>query len=127
MMEVLGTIGSLAVVILLIVLSVLAVAVVALVVFGCMAGALLADWRGLWRRLTRLARGGPRLTLKRSGDAVPARLRAQLSGSTSGTRRRFLLGAGRSGERESREHGPGRGFSGARIRGHRPVDRHTRL
>ncbi|MFI9839610.1 hypothetical protein ACIHFD_21425 [Nonomuraea sp. NPDC051941] len=119
MMEVLGTIGSLAVVLLLIVLAVLAISVVALVVLGCLAGSMATDWRGLWRRLARLARRGPRLTLKRSGDAVPARLRAELSGSTSGTRRRFLLGAARSGG-----HGHPRG---PRIRGHRPVDRHTRL
>lgn len=125
-MEVLGTIGSLAVVLLFIVLAVLAISVVALVVLGCLAGSMLVDWRGLWRRLVKLARGGPRLTLKRSGEAVPARLRAELSGSTSGTRRRFLLGAARS-----REHGPGRGLNGSRIHGHRPVDRqvdrHTRL
>lgn len=118
-MEVLGTIGSLAVVLLLIVLAVLAISVVSLVVLGCLAGSMVTDWRGLWRRLARLARREPRLTLKRSGDAIPARLRAELSGSTSRTRRRFLLGAA-----GSRGHGHPRG---PRIHGHRPVDRHTRL
>ncbi|MFG6199327.1 hypothetical protein [Nonomuraea sp. JJY05] len=137
MMEVLGTIGSLAVVLLLMVLSVLAISVVSLAVFGGMVASMLTDWRGLWRRLTRLARGGPKLTLKRSGDTVPARLRAQLSGSMSRTRRRFLLGGAPSKEHGPKEHGPkeheskerGRGgdLRGSRIRGHRPMERRTSL
>lgn len=125
-MEVLGTIGSLAVVLLLIALSVLTLSVVVLVVLGLMAGSMVADRRGLWRRLTRhgpLGRGrDPRLTLRRSGDAAPARLRAKLSGSTPGTRRRFLLGGSRPGG-----HGRGGDPRGSRIHGPRPVERQTRL
>ncbi|WP_433444329.1 hypothetical protein [Nonomuraea sp. CA-141351] len=116
MLEVIGTIGSLMTVLLLIVLTVLAISVAALVGFAVLAGSM-ADWPGLWRRLTRRR---PRLTLKLSGSAVPARLRAELSGSMPRLRRRFPLGGAQP--REGRGAGDPRR---SRLHAHRPVERHT--
>ncbi|MFB4274002.1 hypothetical protein ACBJ59_01810 [Nonomuraea sp. MTCD27] len=119
MMTVLGTIGSLVVVLLLVVLAVLLISAVAMVTLLAMAASM-TQWRTVWRRLTRRRSG---LELKLSGPAVPERLRAELHGSVSRVRRRFLLGDARPGERRAAERGGGP----PRSRLHRrAVERHTR-
>ncbi|GGS64369.1 hypothetical protein ACFFV7_01690 [Nonomuraea spiralis] len=118
MLTVIGTIGSLVVVFVLIVLAVLVIAVVAMLALAALAGSL-ADWRALWRRLTRR---GARLPLKLSAPEAPARLRAELSGGTPLVSRRFRLAAvARSGERRPGVRRPGRR---ARLRGRSGLTSH---
>ncbi|MFC5829924.1 hypothetical protein [Nonomuraea insulae] len=112
MMTVLGTIGSLVVVLLLLVAAVLLISVVAMVTLVAIAASM-TDWKRWWRQRARRA---PALELKLSGEAVPARLRAELSGRVSRVRRRFALGGAHPG---------GRGPHRPRLH-RRPVERRTR-
>ncbi|MFI7612285.1 hypothetical protein ACIBP6_13790 [Nonomuraea terrae] len=134
MLTVLGTIASLMIVAILVVLAVLLISAVTMAALLATA-ATLVRWHPLWLRLTRrrsqrrsqrLSQGEPRLPLKLSGDTVPDRLRADLSGNVPLVRRRLTLGGARPAGR-----GSGQGRSGAgshRSRLHLPVtaERRTR-
>ncbi|TDD37500.1 hypothetical protein E1286_37150 [Nonomuraea terrae] len=138
MLTVLGTIASLMIVAILVVLAVLLISAVTMAALLATA-ATLVRWHALWLRLTRrrsqrrsqghsqrLSQGEPRLPLKLSGDTVPDRLRADLSGNVPLVRRRLTLGGARPAGR-----GSGHGRSGAgshRSRLHLPVtaERRTR-
>ncbi|WP_146615601.1 hypothetical protein [Nonomuraea aridisoli] len=112
-------IASLMVVALLVVLAVLLISAVTMTALLAMA-ATMVRWRGLRRRFPQGRAGRePRLPLKLSGETVPGRLRAELSGGVPAVRRRLRLGGARPG-------GHGRDGSGPRpSRLHSPADRRT--
>ncbi|MEU6717173.1 hypothetical protein ABZ897_37410 [Nonomuraea sp. NPDC046802] len=106
------------VVLVLIVLAVVVGSVLFLAVLVLMAGTM-TDWRA---RLRRLLRRKARLELKRSGDTVPDRMRAELSGTTPSLRRRFHLGG-------THPRGPRRvsGDPRPRLRHHEKREQHTKI